>query len=428
MKNTFLELKEAVFKGAQKKNIQLTDTYLDRLNYELRIIKDNGFSDYFKLYSYIISICNELNILRSYGRNTALNSLVNYCLDITKLDPVEYSLIFERFILPSQQQQPDVDIDIPSGYLDLIITNFKTKHPEYFVYYIALIPHYESNYVTISYNGVVVKKHPCGVIFTRERISKDTFNLNGYDYYFVNDTSTDHFYKSKIDLVELDYLNKIQQIVNIVGDDYHPYKLPLNDPQVFKSLTEHNLAHVFQISSETVQDILSQFSPTSIQDLAFIKAMLHKDIATYIPQIILHKENIKLLPELSSSTINNILHETYFMLVYQETFLNLCQLIAGMEYDEAEKYRKVLSRFNAAPENIALFIDNFKEKAKSSKVLSEDEVEQILDKIISSHKSALPKGHIYSYTIISYWGAYYKTYFEDVFRNIFSDLLPNKNK
>ena len=86
--------------------------YLDRINYELSIIMANGFSDYFLLYSRIIGICNKLNILRSYGRNTALNSLVNYCLDITKLDPVEYNLIFERFMLAPQKQLPDIDIDI----------------------------------------------------------------------------------------------------------------------------------------------------------------------------------------------------------------------------------------------------------------------------------------------------------------------------
>lgn len=421
MKNSFRALKDAVFKGAVSKNIQLTDNYLDRINYELTIINDNGFSDYFLLYSYIINICNELNILRSYGRNTALNSLVNYCLDITKLDPVEHNLIFERFMLASQKQLPDIDIDIPFGFQDLVITNFKAKFPEYFVYYIAFKPQYESSYDDVIYDGLLLKKHPWGVVFTNEIITENTFSVNGYDHYYVKNTSSDPFYTKKVDLVGLGYLNKIQKIIDIIGDDYHPYKLPLYDPKVFKFLSTGDLENVFQVDKEQLPELLANFGTSSIQDLALIKALSHRSIAKYVPVSIAFTQNFIKFPLLSSSTINNVLSETQFLLVYQETFLQLCHIILDMDYDEAEKYRKAITKFNVLPENITLFKDTFKEKAIFANVLSENEVEQILEIIIATYFNALPKGHIFSYTIISYWGAYYKTYFSEIFSNVFQE-------
>jgi DNA polymerase-3 subunit alpha len=76
-------------------------------------------------YSRIIEVCNELNLLRSYNRGSAANSIVNYCLDITKINPIEENLIFERFILPQQIKLPDIDIDIPKGSQDIVIEKLK---------------------------------------------------------------------------------------------------------------------------------------------------------------------------------------------------------------------------------------------------------------------------------------------------------------
>jgi DNA polymerase-3 subunit alpha len=78
-------LKKLVYNGARSKKLPLTDIVLDRLSYELSIIEKQNFCDYFITYSRIIEVCNELNLLRSYNRGSAANSIVNYCLDITKI-------------------------------------------------------------------------------------------------------------------------------------------------------------------------------------------------------------------------------------------------------------------------------------------------------------------------------------------------------
>ncbi|MCB0513734.1 MAG: hypothetical protein KDC60_04825, partial [Bacteroidetes bacterium] len=102
------QLKALVYKGAEDKKLDITDIVLDRISDELYVIEKQGFTEYFILYSRIIEICNELELLSSYGRGSAANSIVNYCLDITKINPIDENLIFERFIHPNQKQLPDI--------------------------------------------------------------------------------------------------------------------------------------------------------------------------------------------------------------------------------------------------------------------------------------------------------------------------------
>ena len=114
MKDNHEKLKKLVYKGARDKKLVITDIVLDRISYELSIIEKQDFTDHFILYSRIIEICNKLNLIRSFGRGCSANSIINYCLDVTKINPIDENLIFERFISPQQKQLPDIDIDIPT--------------------------------------------------------------------------------------------------------------------------------------------------------------------------------------------------------------------------------------------------------------------------------------------------------------------------
>ena len=125
--HNYEHLKKLVFKGAENKKIAITDKVLERIRYELSVIEEKDFTGYYILYSRIIEICNELNLLRSFGRGSALNSMVNFCLDITKINPIDENLIFEKFVSPHQKHLPDIDIDIPKGYQKIVIDLLKSK-------------------------------------------------------------------------------------------------------------------------------------------------------------------------------------------------------------------------------------------------------------------------------------------------------------
>ncbi|MEE1042487.1 MAG: DNA polymerase III subunit alpha, partial [Clostridia bacterium] len=94
-----------------KERYEIYTEHLSRLEYELNVINNMGFTDYFLIVWDFIKYAKTNGIYVGPGRGSAAGSLVSYCLDITTIDPVKYSLIFERFLNPSRITMPDIDMD-----------------------------------------------------------------------------------------------------------------------------------------------------------------------------------------------------------------------------------------------------------------------------------------------------------------------------
>ncbi|SVA19471.1 uncharacterized protein METZ01_LOCUS72325, partial [marine metagenome] len=89
----------------------MTTAVLKRLTYELDIIIDRGYADYFLIVWDIVQWANRRGI-PTVGRGSAAGSLVSYLLSITPVDPIEHNLIFERFLNPDREEPPDIDVDL----------------------------------------------------------------------------------------------------------------------------------------------------------------------------------------------------------------------------------------------------------------------------------------------------------------------------
>ncbi|MGN1030479.1 MAG: DNA polymerase III subunit alpha, partial [Butyricicoccaceae bacterium] len=104
----------------------------DRLRYELNMIKQMGFVDYFLIVSDFIHFAKSRGIPVGPGRGSAAGSMVSYCLDITTLDPLQYSLYFERFLNPERVSMPDIDIDFcyvrRQEVIDYVIEKYGADH------------------------------------------------------------------------------------------------------------------------------------------------------------------------------------------------------------------------------------------------------------------------------------------------------------
>ena len=417
------QLKKLVYNGARSKKLQITDIVLDRLSYELSIIEKQNFCDYFITYSRIIEVCNELNLLRSYNRGSAANSMVNYCLDITKINPLEENLIFERFILPEQIKLPDIDIDIPKGSQDIVIEKLKLKYPAYNSYRIAYLPQYDTEKMDVHYNDIVYKRNPCGFVITTEKLSNlNTFLYEEQEYYLAIKHTKDEIYDSKFDLVEQKVLNRLQLIVNQIGVKYHPYKLPLNDEKVFNLFATGNLDNIFQLDSPTLKPLLAQFKPNSIYDLSIIFALFRPPLADYIPTIIHNKFNGNTHYFHSDTRVYDILNETYGILIYQETFLHLLNKIAGISFAEAELWRRKIMSDKCNTE-INAFISIFNKGCKKYSTLNDIEMASLTNLIVNMINYTFQKTHSLSYSIIAYWCAYYKTYFKAEFDKAYSSNI-----
>ena len=113
------------------------DEYESRLNYELSIIHQMGFDDYFLIVWDIMKYAHEAGIQTGPGRGSAAGSLVSYLLNITKVDPIEYQLLFERFLNPERYTMPDIDLDFPDNRREDILDYVRRKYGDNHVAQIA---------------------------------------------------------------------------------------------------------------------------------------------------------------------------------------------------------------------------------------------------------------------------------------------------
>ena len=115
-KDAFEYLKELCYDGIKERYDTVSPELYERLDYELNVIKNMGFVDYFLIVSDFISFARRNGVMVGPGRGSAAGSIVSYCLGITSIDPIKYTLIFERFLNPERISMPDIDIDFaPEG-------------------------------------------------------------------------------------------------------------------------------------------------------------------------------------------------------------------------------------------------------------------------------------------------------------------------
>ena len=122
--------KEAIGKGAEKRfglnwKVERRDV-ADRLNYEIGVIQEMGYDSYFLIVQDIIKWCSDNDILCGPGRGSSASSLVSYCLEITHIDPLEFDLLFERFLTPGRV--PDIDIDVDDRHRDRVLEYIRHKY------------------------------------------------------------------------------------------------------------------------------------------------------------------------------------------------------------------------------------------------------------------------------------------------------------
>lgn len=121
-------LRRVCEEGLHKRYGTPKEVHIKRLNHELNVISSMGFSDYFLIVWDFMKYAHENHILTGPGRGSAAGSLVSYVLEITDIDPIEYDLLFERFLNPERVTLPDIDIDFPDIRRDEMIRYVKDKY------------------------------------------------------------------------------------------------------------------------------------------------------------------------------------------------------------------------------------------------------------------------------------------------------------
>lgn len=152
-------LEELVIEGLKRRYGTPDQVHYERAAYELSVIKAMGLSSYFLIFWDLVNFCKEERIMYSPGRGSAAGSIVSYSLGITKVDPIKYKLIFERFINPERVALADIDFDSDTRYRDKLINYTREKYG----------------------NDYVAQIVTFGTIKARTAI-RDTARVLGYDY------------------------------------------------------------------------------------------------------------------------------------------------------------------------------------------------------------------------------------------------------
>ena len=130
-------LKEQCLNGLKLRVTQSDERYTKRLEYELAVIQKMGFEDYFLIVWDVMAYAHKVKIVTGAGRGSAAGSLVAYLLEITDVDPIEYNLLFERFLNEERYTMPDIDLDFPDNRREEILQYVKNKYGQNHVAQIA---------------------------------------------------------------------------------------------------------------------------------------------------------------------------------------------------------------------------------------------------------------------------------------------------
>ena len=453
-------LKLLTYNGLKKRlNNNVSEKYLNRLNYELSVINKMGFVDYFLIvYDYVL-FAKKNNILVGPGRGSAAGSLVSYTLGITDVDPLKYNLFFERFLNIGRVSLPDIDVDFEAKRRDEVVEYLKEKYGFLHVCLIQtsnifgdkgiirelgkllniedstinnlckelnnskisdLIKNYKNNEELFKFLVVCDKlqglkkyysSHAAGVVTTSNLVS-DNIPLFINDDNILAGTSMEYLESTglvKMDILSLITLNTLKDVSSSIKDlDIN--NIPLDDEKTFDLFKNGNTENIFQFESKGMINFLKKFKPNSFNDIVCAISFYRPGPLENIDELLKNKNtsNIKYLhPDLIP-----ILSDTYGIIAYQEQILQILYKIGGYTLKEADLIRKSISK---KKEDILIVEkNNFIEKAIVNGY-EKDLAQKIFDQIIKFAGYGFNKAHAVSYALISYKIAYIKANYPDEF-------------
>jgi len=403
-RDAFEYLVELVDTGAQKRYGTVTPEMRERLQFELKTIKEMGFSDYFLIVADFVGFAKRNGISVGPGRGSAAGSMVAYCLEITDLDPLPYNLLFERFLNPGRKTMPDMDIDFAVEGRERVINYVREKygrdrvaqiitfgtmaaraavrdagrvldHPYGVVDRIAkLIPEgpgqtldeclKPGGELRVAYDSDPAAKeivdlakplegltrqdgiHAAAVVIGAEPLTEVVpVQRKGSDQEIVTQfsgTVIESIGLLKIDFLGLRNLDVIDKAVELVpGLDITT--IPLEDAKTYAMLARGESTGVFQFESPGMRDALRQVKPTVFEDLIALGALYRPGPMAYIPVYAKRKNGQEAVAYIDPR-LEAITRSTYGICIYQEQYLEIAKQIAGFTPAEADDLRKAIGK------------------------------------------------------------------------------------
>ena len=417
--NAYLEY--LVRQGAEQLyGTPVPDHVIDRVNFELEIIKDKSFTNYFLIVADMVCAAQErFNILVGPGRGSAPGSLVCYCLGITKVDPLKHDLLFERFICPDRDVLPDIDIDYEDGAQDILVCYLKEKYGESCVSHIITYNRTKDKERTIIGHGV----HACGIALSNMPTSYyspltkvDNTIVTIYDGHHIEEAGP-----VKIDILDFNELTKIHKILDIIkkdkGIEVNIDRIPIDDPSTLDAFANAETNGIFLFWSGLLKEQLMKLKSPTFEDLCAIHTLYRPGLIESVPEYISRKNGTTVI-EYPLPIMEKYLKETYGMMIYQEQIMLLSRCIANFSRQESDECRKAIGKLKK--DKLDLLHQKFLDGGESN-----GHSKELLDSIWSEWcKTGLylfNKSHAVSYTFMAYQMMYLKVHFPDEFYMVISN-------
>lgn len=387
-----------------------TNNIFQRLAYELSVIYSMGYVDYFLIVWDYINFAKRHDIPVGPGRGSAAGSIVSYCLEITDLDPIKYSLIFERFLNPERVSMPDIDVDFcyerRQEVIDYVVEKYGKDCVSQIVTFgtmaaravikdvgrvldlpyamvdniakmvpreigitidkaLAENPDLKSEYE----NNEVVKDlidkskrleglprhasmHAAGVLICGKPVEDYVPLSTGSDGAVVAQfvmTTLEELGLLKMDFLGLRTLTVIKDAENLIkkhNKGFSIHDIDYSDKGVFDAISTGKCDGIFQLESAGMKSFMKELKPRTLEDLIAGISLYRPGPMDFIPQYIKGKNNQDSVTY-ACPQLEAILKPTYGCIVYQEQVMQIVRDLAGYSWGRSDLVRRAMSKKKA---------------------------------------------------------------------------------
>ncbi len=453
---------------------ELEKIYFRRLEDEIQMIQSTGFASYFLIVADFINWAKNEKIPVGPGRGSGAGSLVAYSLRITDIDPIQFKLLFERFINPERISMPDFDVDFCQDrrgeVIDYVSKRYGAENVCQIITFGKLqaravikdvgrvlgLSFAESDSITkllpeeldITIDKAIEKEprlrdrienepkvakiieyarkleglyrnagiHAAGVIITEKPVVNYCALFVGKDGDRV--TQFDKDFCETIGLIKFDFLGLktltvIDNAIKLIGPQFDLEKMDYEDPKVFALISSGDTDGVFQVESSGMKDLCTRIQPSSLEDLTAINALYRPGpLGSGMVDDFIDRKHGRKVTQYAAPALESILKDTYGVILYQEQVMQTARELAGYSLGQADLLRRAMGK--KKPEEMAEHRQIFV-KGATEKGLTAHKAESIFDLMAKFAEYGFNKSHSAAYGVLTYQTAYLKTYYPSEF-------------
>ncbi len=488
-KNHALYLKEKCYKGMYERyNESEIEAAKERLDFELGVIDQMGYTDYYLIVQDFVSYAKSKGIPVGPGRGSGAGSIAAYCSGITGIDPLKYGLLFERFLNPERVSMPDFDIDFcyvrRQEVIDYVVEKYGTDRVAQIVTFGTLaarnavrdvgrvmdlpynlcdkvakliprdyhtdlasavqkVPELKALYneddsvkelidTALKLEGMPrhASTHAAGVVICDRAVSEYVPLSKNDDAVVTQYTMTalDELGLLKMDFLGLRNLTVIrdaEESIRKTVPDFSVDSIPLNDKATLDMMGKGLTLGVFQYESEGMTNVVRTFKPENIEDLIAILSLYRPGPMDSIPTYVHNRFH----PEdirYDTPLLKPILDITYGCIVYQEQVMQICRNLAGYSLGRADIVRRAMSKkkHSVMEAERSVFIEGAVKNGVERKI-----AEKIFDDMAAFSSYAFNKSHAAAYGYVAYQTAYLKCHYPaEYMAALITSVMENPSK